>query len=130
MKFFKKTDIIIISILLILSVGGYIAYRKIFSDTKSLAHIYYESKLVKTIDLSEKKDYSFRLEQNDHVLIHVYSDGSIAFEESNCPDKVCIHSGKLNTVGESAACLPNKIVIKIVRNDGKNKDDVDIIVGK
>lgn len=130
MKFFKKTDIIIISILLILSVGGYVAYRKIFSDTKSLANIYYESKLVKTVDLSEKKDYTFRPEQNDHVLIHVYSDGSIAFEESDCPDKVCIHSGKLNTVGESAACLPNKIVIKIVRNDKQNKDDVDIIVGK
>ncbi len=130
MKFFKKTDIIIISILLILSVGGYIAYRIMFSNTKVLAHIYYESKLVKTVDLSEKKDYSFRLDENDHVLIHVYKDGSIAFVESDCPDKVCIHSGKLSIAGESAACLPNKIVIKIVKKDKHNKDDADMIVGK
>jgi hypothetical protein len=129
MKFFKKTDIIIISVLLVLAIGGYFAYKKIFSDTKAIANIYYESELVKSIDLSEKKDYTFRLEQNDHVLIHVHSDGSISFEESDCPDKVCIKSGKLDTVGESAACLPNKIVIKLV-SKGKDNNDVDIIVGK
>ena len=130
MKFLKKTDIIIICVLLVLSVGGYFVYKNVFSDTKAIAQIYYESELVKSIDLSEKKDYTFRLTQNDHVLIHVHSDGSISFEESDCADKVCINSGKLNLVGESAACLPNRIVIKLVSKDKYNNNDIDIIVGK
>ncbi len=130
MKFFKKTDVIIISVLLALSIGGYIIYKNVFSSTKALAQIYYESKLVKSIDLSENKDYTFRLDMNDHVLIHVHSDGSISFEQSDCPDKVCIRSGRLSMVGESAACLPNKIVIKIVSKDKHNNDDIDIVVGK
>ena len=33
-------------------------------------------------------------------------------------------------VGESAACLPNSIVVKIVQKSGRTDDTVDIIVGK
>jgi len=83
-----------------------------------------------TIDLSEKKDYSFSIPQNKNVVFHVYKDGSIEFVESDCPDKICVKSGKLNSVGESAACLPNGIVVKIVSKKGNNDNDVDIVVGK
>ena len=130
MKFFKKTDLIIIFVLLIISVCGLFLYKKVFSEKQCFANIYYESDLVKTIDLSKKEDYIFSLQQNEHVLIQVFSDGSIAFKESDCPDKICIKSGKLRMVGESAACLPNKIVIKIVSGEKHNNNDVDLIVGK
>ena len=42
----------------------------------------------------------------------VYTDGRIRFAEADCPDKICVLTGKLSMVGESAACLPNGVLIK------------------
>lgn len=127
MKFVKKTDIIIIILLFVVALVSYFSYKFIFSDVPAVAQIYYEAKLVRTVDLSKNEDYTFRLAENEDVLIHVFADGSIAFEESDCHDKICINSGKLDTVGQSAACLPNKIVIKIVATTYSD-DKPDLIV--
>lgn len=130
MKFFKKTDIIIISVLIVLAVGGYFAYKAVFQNKQAVAEIYYGTELIKTVDLSEHKDYYYIPPQRPHVKIHIHSDGTIAFEESDCPDKLCIHSGRLGMVGQSAACLPNKIIIKIVPKGKHKNEDIDITVGK
>lgn len=130
MKFFKKSDFIIIVIILVLALGLSIFYRNINEDKSAIAEIYYESELVETIELKVGVDRIFTIPQDDHVIFHQYKDGTIRFEESDCPDKVCIRAGKLSIVGESAACLPNKITMKIVPKDDYNDDDVDIIVGK
>lgn len=51
--------------------------------------------------------------------VRVTGDGKSAhFEESDCPDKVCIKTGELSVTGEWAACLPNKTVVKIVGRNG------------
>lgn len=130
MKFFKKSDIIIILsvILIAVIIGGVYQYNN--SKKTAKAEIYYYSELVKTVDLSKGKEETFSIPQNEHVIFHVNSDGAIRFEESDCPDKVCIHAGYLNMVGESAACLPNGIVLKIVQSNNHSDDDLDIVVGK
>jgi len=130
MKFFKKSDVIVIVILILAGIIGLVLYRINFSERAAVADIYYYSELVKVVDLTEKNDYIFSIPQKPNVVFHVYKDGSIKFEESDCPDKICIKAGKLNTVGESAACLPNGIVIKIVSKNGYNNDDIDIVIGK
>ncbi len=82
-----------------------------------------------TIMLNEHVDKVIKLPQNEHVVFHQYEDGSIGFESSDCPDKVCIRSGKLSHVGSSAACLPNKIILKIVPVKNSNISDTDLIIG-
>lgn len=129
MKFIKKTDLIIISVLLVLCVGGWFAYQHFFGSKAALAEIYYKSQLVETVDLTAGVDKHFSIPQNKNVVFHAFSDGSICFEQSDCPDKICIHAGKLHTVGESAACLPNSIVMKIVPKNQRGADDLDIIAG-
>lgn len=130
MKFFKKTDCIIIIVILVLALSLSIFYRKANKEKETFAEIYYKSELVETVDLAAGVDRTFKIPQEDHVVFHQYKDGTIRFEESDCPDKICIKAGKLRMPGESAACLPNKITLKIVPKDGYNEDDVDIVVGK
>lgn len=130
MKFFKKTDMIIIGVILVFAVVFMVLYRTKFSDEPAVAEIYYNSELVETVRLDEKVDKTFSIPQNDHVVFHLYEDGTLKFEESDCPDKVCINTGKIGMVGESAACLPNSIIVKIVKKSGRTEDTVDIIVGK
>lgn len=130
MKFFKKSDIIIISILLIISLLSWGIYNFTFSKKSAKAEIYYYSELAETIDLNTGEEKTFSISQNPHVVFHLYKDGNIRFEESDCPDKVCIHAGKLHTIGETAACLPNGIILKIVPEKKHSDDDLDMIVGK
>jgi hypothetical protein len=129
MKFFKKSDFIIIGVILIVAFTLSIFYRRLNSDKSAIAEIYYNSELIETVDLNAGIDRTFTIPQDDHVIFHQYKDGSIRFEESDCPDKICIKAGKLSVVGESATCLPNKITLKVIPKDDYNEDDVDIIVG-
>ena len=51
--------------------------------------------------------------------VTIVCDGESAyFLHSDCPDKVCIKTGKISVSGEWAACLPNGTVLKIIGRDG------------
>jgi hypothetical protein len=129
MKFIKKTDFIILLALLAVCSAGWLIYQKEYGSKAAVAEIYYKSKLVETVDLTQKVDRRFSIPQNKNVVFHQYSDGSICFEKSNCPDKICVKAGRLKTIGQSAACLPNKIVLKIVAKNGRKTDGPDMIIG-
>ncbi|MBN7774606.1 NusG domain II-containing protein [Clostridium aminobutyricum] len=129
MKFFKKTDVFIIIAILVVSGIGWGVYHYFFGQSQAKAEIYSYSKLVKSVDLTAGEDKNFSIPENTKVVFHLYKDGSIAFVESDCPDKVCIHAGKLKTTGQFAACLPNGIVLKIVPANRRSNQDVDIVVG-
>ncbi len=127
MEWMKKRDVFIIIGLLILAGVVFVIYNQFTKNQLAKAEIYYESELVKTISLKHAKDETFTLPQDDHVVFHLFSDGSICFEESDCPDKVCIRSGRLRHVGQTAACLPNKFIIKIVPDKDYSEESVDLI---
>lgn len=129
MKFIKKTDIIIISAVVFICMVSLVVYKIYNSSSSVLAQIYYRSQLVETFEIKKGTDRIFSISQNDKVVFHLYPDGSICFQESDCRDKICVRSGKLNMIGQTAACLPNQIILKIVRNDRNISDDNDIIIG-
>lgn len=130
MKFFKKSDIIVLAIIVIIGVVSWAAYNYFFSNKTAKVEIYYKTTLVETIDLNTRVDKTFSIPQNKHVIFHLYKDGSVRFEESNCPDKICVKTGKLSKVGETAACLPNEIFLKIVPAKNRSSNDLDGVVGK
>lgn len=41
------------------------------------------------------------------------SDGQVRMTEADCPDKLCIHTGKISESGQTIVCLPNRVVISI-----------------
>lgn len=128
MKFFKKTDLIVIVIILVISAAAFIVYNFMEKDKVAKAEIYLGPDLVKTMDLSTGKNSSFSVPNKENVTFHLYEDGSIAFEHSDCPDQVCVKSGRLHIVGQSAACLPNKLILKIVPKNGDGYHENDVVV--
>jgi hypothetical protein len=107
----------------------WVIYAQFFEEKGASAEIFYHGKRVTSIDLKEGKDRTFYIPENKNVKIHQHEDGSIAFAQSNCPDKVCIETGKIHAVGTSAACLPNGIIIKIVREGRQQEEDPDAVNG-
>jgi len=43
---------------------------------------------------------------------------------SDCPEKICVKTGKIHLAGEMIVCVPNKVVVKIT---GKQKNQFDVI---
>ncbi len=130
MKFIKKTDMILIAAILAVSLALWLGYRYVTASRPVKAEVYYKSELAYTVDLSRGEEREFTLPQEPDVVLHLYADGEIAFVKSDCPDKICIHTGKIGGIGESAACLPNGVLVKIVPADGYSSDDPDLVVGR
>ena len=47
----------------------------------------------------------------NHLVI---KDGFAKIESADCKNQVCVHSAAISKVGETIACLPHKLIIKIV----------------
>jgi len=127
MKFAGKTDFIIIIALAAAALPLWAAFSNSADGPGVYAQIYYDSQLVKSVDLSAGREESFSLEQLPQVVFHLYADGGIAFIASDCPDQRCVLSGKLRRAGQMSACLPNRVYIKIVGREGP--DIPDLIIG-
>lgn len=129
MKFARKSDLVIISLIIVASLLFWLLYSNVFAKSGNLAEIYYKTELVKTVALKTGNTESFSIEQVPHVVFQLYEDGSIAFIESDCHDKVCIQSGKLHLAGQFAACLPNQLYMKIISSGSGDTDAPDMIIG-
>jgi len=126
MKYMKKADKVIIGLTVLLALVALLLNGFFFKEKGTYAEIYYDSILVYKKKLTTTQEISFSISEKPEVIFHLYDDGSIAFIESDCPDKICIRSGRLNKVGQSAACLPNKLLLKIV---GEEEQGPDLVIG-
>ena len=54
-----------------------------------------------------------KINQNSARVVH-----------SDCPEKICVKTGKIHLAGEMIVCVPNKVVVKIT---GKQKNQFDVI---
>ncbi|NMP36681.1 MAG: NusG domain II-containing protein [Clostridiales bacterium] len=118
----RRKDIILAAVLVAASL--ILLLPSLSQKSSSLyAVIYCRGEKYKTIDLTSVKDsYTLSVTGTSEVLLRV-ENGSIAFESSQCPDKLCVKSGKLRYKGQSAACLPAEVMIS-VRSDSEGGADV------
>lgn len=129
MRFYKKSDIVMIAAILLISLASWALYGYYIKDKPAKAEIYYYSELVETLYLDGAEERIFSIPQNPNVVFKMDKEGSIAFIASDCPDKICVKTGKIHRPGEYAACLPNGIILKIVPGGERGDDDADIIIG-
>ena len=118
MKKFRNDIILITSILIIIAIFFLVLFLNQKSDNL-VCQIYKNDELVNEVRLDH--DEQIKIETTDgYVLINITKD-YVEFLESTCPDKVCVHQGKINKSGQTITCLPNKIYVKLV---GKGADVV------
>ncbi|EQB3098747.1 NusG domain II-containing protein [Clostridium botulinum] len=128
MKKGDKIVIYIVSILLALSVISIIFFKFFVKSENAVAVIKQNGKIIEKVDLSkvkEKRQLKINYNDKDHKGYNIIEidKGSIRFIDADCSDKVCIKSGVLKKPGETAACLPHKLIITIEKND-KEVDEV------
>ena len=119
--FARKKDILIILGILLTAAAIWGGYSLLHRAPAQQAVIQYDGKIAKTVSLSENQEFSLTEDPTVHFRV---KDGAIAFVNSSCPDKICEQTGFLSKSGQTAACLPKKVLLKVV---GSNKQDVDTI---
>ncbi len=116
-KLFKRADIIVISAILLLSLLLYLPNA--LNNDSLTAVIYADGEIAEEIDLSKVNEaYTFSPKSGTVIAVET---GKIRFAEARCKDELCISSGWLTQKGQTAACLPEKIVITI---KGADKTDM------
>lgn len=107
---FKKGDIIIAVILVVAVILTAVFATRI---EESFVEIYVDGNLVFQLDLNA--DAVIDLEKTDfHIPVVVeVKDGKVRVTESNCPDKLCVHSSAVSSAGGMIICLPNRVVVKV-----------------
>jgi hypothetical protein len=125
-KFFKKHDLFLIALLIIIAVAIYFFTKFATPKNDSIsAEIYYNSKLIETIDLPTSLSEKISVHGNPNVVLEI-KNGKIRFFDSDCRDKICIKAGFLDSPGQAAACLPNRVAIKIISNGNTNTNQADV----
>ena len=60
-----------------------------------------------------------------HTLTVCIAEGTVSVTDSDCPDRVCVHTGAVSAAGQVIACVPAGILIEITGGNA----DADIIIG-
>lgn len=113
-KLINKKDFIIIILILLLAFTVYFIANKFIYKTSATAEIIYDGKVIQTVDLN--KDCVFSPQGFQNIKFQI-KNGSIAFIESDCPDKICVNTGFINSTGQNAVCLPNKMVLRLISDE-------------
>ena len=103
----KRFDFLLAAILLSVSLFSLISAKTSFSTAARNALVYHDGTLLKSVELA--KDTSFMIGE---MRIEV-KQGKLRIADSNCPRKICCHSGAISEPGQVITCVPNKIFIEV-----------------
>ena len=74
----------------------------------SRAVLYQEGHSLQTFSLQQNQTVPF-----GHFTIEV-KKGSIGIIESDCPQKICVHTGMISNPAQTIVCVPNRVIIEII----------------
>lgn len=122
-KLIKPLDIILIAALLIGGIGLNLYYKSTTSGATAV--IYIKGELFESIELEKTEEsYELVLPCSPKATLFVEKDG-ISFKNADCPDKLCVGTGKLRHRGDTAACLPAEVVVTIENGE---ESEIDALV--
>ena len=109
-----KRKIIWAAVLLIIALAGGLmyAYSALKPKSSSEVEIMSDGKVLYTIDLTKETDRLITVEYEGRKNVIAVENGDIYMQDADCPDHICINTGRLSRAGVPIVCLPNKLIIK------------------
>ena len=114
----KKRDIILIASILVIALAAFL-FIELGKEEGARVVVAVEGREIATYSLSENGEYSLNGGTN---ILHI-EGGKAWLTEANCPDKLCVHQGKIDKTGEVITCLPNKLTVTVKGAEG----EVDLV---
>ena len=116
-KLFKILDLLPIFLCIVVFATSIFLLRSAKESVK-YAVIHVAGVPNQTVDISEISiPYTIEVEDNYHISILLENDGA-AIVHSDCSDQICVKTGKITKSGMSAVCLPGRVSVTIISDDG------------
>lgn len=106
-------DIVLVILLVVLAGGMYIGNQIMNRKPAVIVEVSVDGVVVEELDLSKDTEFVVKGYQGGTNTL-VIENGQVYITDATCPDKACIHQGKINRSGEMIVCLPNLMIAKIV----------------
>ena len=111
----KKFDVIIILIACLICIAAFKVSTLIGKDEAHpvRVEIYALGELYKTVYLTDVAQQIDIQTPHGHNILIVYPYG-VKMLAADCPSQVCVHTPMQFSPGDTIACLPHKVLVKIV----------------
>ena len=131
-KRFGRNDIILISVIVIISVALLLIWKLVYlkglkgqdTDSDACVEVTIDGRAYGTYPLSKDDTIEIKNGDGDVTNTLVIMGGVADMTSADCPDHLCVKQKAISTEGESIICLPNKVVVT-VKSD--TKSDIDSI---
>ncbi len=140
----KKSDIILIAVILVVALISYLSFRQITNDSAledGTAIIYYNNQKILEIDLVDGShevydnsriididttSYIFHVEGSNPYGVYIeYENNRVRVIDEESPKHICQTQGWSNSPLQPLTCLPNNIIIVIeAKKDDSLPDDI------
>ena len=107
-----RREAILVSVILFMALLIFLIGRLSFGTGTLHLEISVDGNIIKTFSLDADQEYLLHVEDDSFNRL-VIRDGSAWISEASCPDKLCVHQGKIRNEGEMIVCLPNRMIAKI-----------------
>lgn len=111
----KRGDRVMFGIFAFLVAAGacVLAWRAFAPRSELTAVVISGGRTVRRIKLSGAAPETFAVKYGAGWNLITVKDGMIAVTGADCPDRECVKRGWLTKPGESAVCLPHRLVVRI-----------------
>lgn len=112
----NKKDLLLIAVILTIAAAGFLIQYLKHLKPAVLVEVTVNAEVVATLDIS--KDTTLDIQGFNNGTNHlVIQDGMTWIDEASCPDKVCIHQGRIQLSGQLIACRPNRVLVRVISQE-------------
>jgi hypothetical protein len=125
----KKRDIIFIGVLLVVALIAFFVVDKFIKKDGNKVVIKVDGEIVKIVNLTDTNNIIVNGYDGGTNTV-VIENGTVYMTEADCPDKICVNTGKISKIGETIVCLPHRVVVEIQGevSQSDSDDSIDSVV--
>ncbi|CAH8767560.1 NusG domain II-containing protein [Paenibacillus dendritiformis] len=129
----KRGDLILIGVIVIAALA-FLVPKWLFQqesenlhNSKVFANITVDGDLYQKVELT-KEEQIIKVETSKGLNILKVHDYGIEMFEADCPDKVCLSFGFVTRPNSTIVCIPHRVLVELVSEDGAEEDEIDAVV--
>ncbi len=116
----RKTARAVVPLIIFIITASFLLKRFLPSESGDSVRVSINGETAAVYSLSEAGVYTL----NGGTNILRIENGKAKMEKAECPDGICVKQGWIYRNGECITCLPNKVVVEVIRTG----DSVDLVV--
>ena len=114
MKKQHRNDLVLLSVLLALGILLLVVFTVLLKNTGEMVVVTVDGKEVLRAPLGEDTEIWIDGYDGGKNLL-VIKDGTVRIAEANCPEQICVHTGKADEL-KSIVCAPNRVIVAIEKD--------------